>query len=112
VSRLSARILVVVEFLITLAILPPALYAVQNPHALHLISVKNQATKKPQAAEAVPVIAPPGSVVHEARRGDSLPSVARQYLKKTSYLTSSELSEAIRQANSNHTGTFFIPASS
>ena len=108
-SRLSARILIVVEFLFTLAILSPALYAVQNPHALHLISVKNQATKKSQAAEALPLIAPPGSVVHEARRGDSLPSVARQYLKKTSFLTSSELGEAIRHANGDRTGTFLHP---
>ena len=56
-SRLSARILVVVEFLFTLAILSSALYAVQNPHALHLISVKNQITKKPQAADAADKLA-------------------------------------------------------
>jgi hypothetical protein len=85
-------------------------FAVQNPHALHLISIKTRAAKKlPQAPAAVPVIAPPGSVLHEARRGDSIPSVARQYLKKTSYLTSSELADAMRQSNDGRQGTFLKP---
>jgi len=75
---------------------------------LHLISVKSQ-PKKPAVPTTAPVIAPPGSVVHEALRGDSIPSVARRYLKKTSYLTSSELAEAIRQANGNRTGIFLHP---
>jgi hypothetical protein len=108
-SRHSARVLVALAFAITLATLSQAAFAVQNPHALHLVSVKNQVTKKDQAPEAAPVIAPPGSVVHEAHRGDSIPSVARQYLKKTSYLTSSELADAIRQANSGRKGIFLHP---
>src|SRR5437868_391534 len=83
-----------------------ATFAVQNPHAVHLISVKNQVTKKPQAVVQEPVIAPPGSAVYEARRGDSIPLVARQFLRKTSYLTSSELGDAIRQANHDRQGIF------
>ena len=39
--------------------------------------------------------APPGTEFYSAKRGDSVGSVARQYLKRTSYLTSSELAEAI-----------------
>ncbi|MBI1741041.1 MAG: hypothetical protein HYR57_09220 [Candidatus Koribacter versatilis] len=106
-SRLSARVLVALAFPLTLAGFFTPAFAVQNPHALHLISVKNQTAKKPpQAPAIVRVIAPPGSVLHEARRGDSIPSVARQYLRKTSYLTSSELGEAIRQANNGRQGTF------
>ena len=105
-SRHSARVLVALAFSITLS---QAAFAVQNPHALHLVSVKNQVPKKAQAPEAAPVIAPPGSVVHEAHRGDSIPSVARQYLKKTSYLTSTELADAIRQANSGRKGVFLHP---
>ncbi len=108
-SRLSARVLLALAFPLTLAAVPTAAFAVQNPHALHLVSVKNQAAKKTQAADVVPVIAPPGSVLHEARRGDSIPSVARQYLKKTSYLTSTELGDAIRQANNGRQGTFLHP---
>jgi hypothetical protein len=53
-----------------------------------------------------PTIAPPGTAFYVAKRGDSLVSVARQYISKTSYLTSSELAEAIRQANGNFQGTF------
>ncbi len=39
--------------------------------------------------------------IYTAKRGESIPAVAHQYLKRTGYLTSSELSEAIRQINGN-----------
>ena len=55
------------------------------------------------------MIAPPGSDVYQVQRGDSLPSVARKYLRKTTYLTSSELAGAIRSANGNRQGTFLRP---
>jgi hypothetical protein len=53
---------------------------------------------------AAPVVAPPGAEFYAAKRGDSVGSLARQYLKRTSYLTSSELAEAIRKANGHRTG--------
>ncbi len=53
-----------------------------------------------------PWSAPPGSDVYVAQRGDSIPSVARKYLKRTKYLTSAELAEAIRDANQNRQGVF------
>jgi hypothetical protein len=108
-ARLLVRALVALAFFYFSLALPPGAYAVQNPHAVHLISVKGQTTQKPATAEITPLAAPPGSMVYEARRGDSIPSVSRQYLKKTSYLTSNELGEAIRQANRNHSGTFLHP---
>ena len=37
--------------------------------------------------------------IYTAKRGESIPAVAHQYLKRTAYLTSSELAEAIRHAN-------------
>ncbi len=40
-----------------------------------------------------------GATVYVAKRGESIPLVARQLLKKTSYLTSAELGDAIRKAN-------------
>ncbi len=46
---------------------------------------------------------------YTARRGDTIPSVARLYLKDTSYLTSSELAEAIRAANGNRSGNMIKP---
>jgi hypothetical protein len=39
--------------------------------------------------------------IYTAKRGESIPAVAHQYLKRTAFLTSSELAEAIRQINGN-----------
>jgi len=48
----------------------------------------------------------PGSSteIYTAKRGESIPVIARQYLHKTAYLTSSELSEAIRHVNGDRSG--------
>jgi hypothetical protein len=48
--------------------------------------------------------AAPGTEIYTAKRGESIPAIARQYLHKTAYLTSSELSEAIRHANGDRSG--------
>ena len=56
-------------------------------------------TPKPPDSLPVTKIAPPGSALYTAKRGDSVIAVARHYLPQTSYLTSSEVAEAIRQAN-------------
>ncbi len=71
---------------------------------MQLAQVKADAKKKPTPQE--PLIAPPGSDVYVAQRGDSIPSVARKHLKRTKYLTSAELAEAIRAANHNREGIF------
>ena len=89
------------------SLVAPRAAGVQNPHAAQLIQVKADMTKKTTPAPAI--IAPPGSDVYQAQRGDSIPSVARKHLKKTKYLTSSELAEAIRAANGNRQGTFLKP---
>jgi hypothetical protein len=44
--------------------------------------------------------APAGTAIYTAKRGESIPLIARHFLSKTSYLTSSELAEAIRKTNS------------
>jgi len=46
----------------------------------------------------------PGTAIYTAKRGDTIPAVAHRYLKTTSYLTSSELAEAIRHVNGNRSG--------
>jgi len=56
-----------------------------------------------------PRIAAPGTALYETRRGDTVIAVARHYLPQTSYLTSTELTEAIRGANGNLQGTFLKP---
>jgi hypothetical protein len=42
--------------------------------------------------------------IYTAKRGESIPAVAHQYLKRTAYLTSSELADAIRSINGNRSG--------
>jgi hypothetical protein len=71
-----------------------------------MVQVNAVATKKPAPPAPVSVIAPPGSEVYVAQRGDSLPAVARKNLKRTKYLTSAELADAIREANHDRQGVF------
>jgi hypothetical protein len=42
--------------------------------------------------------------IYTAKRGESIPAVAHQYLKRTVYLTSSELADAIRRVNGKDNG--------
>ena len=83
---------------------------------MHLRTVK--AAAQPQTAKLVPATATtvtgqipapklpePGTAIYESRRGDTVISVARHYLGQTSYLTSTELAEAIRGSNAAVHGT-------
>ena len=54
-------------------------------------------------------VAPPGSSLYWAKRGDTVLSVAHHYLAQTSYLTSAELAEAVRKANANLPATYLKP---
>ena len=68
--------------------------AKQNNGKLQTTSI----TTKPSIPDPKPVAAP-GTEVYPAKRGEAIPTIAHRYLAKTSYLTSSELAEAIRQVN-------------
>jgi len=81
--------------------------------SIHLRTVK-AAAADPQTAQLIPAkvttsspslplpkLPAPGTTYYETRRGDTVISVARHYLGQTSYLTSSELAEAIRGANTD-----------
>ncbi len=70
---------------------PPVLPAVKPP----------EATSQQATADT-----PPGSALYQAKRGDSVASVARHWVASTSFLTSGELAEAIRKANGGLQGTF------
>ena len=83
-------------------LLAPPTAALQNPHGGQLVQAKADAAKTPPAPAAV--VVPPGSDLYVAERGDSIPSVARKYLKRTKFLTSAELADAIRQANHDRQG--------
>src|SRR5438552_11410243 len=60
----------------------------------------------PDGSALTAVVAPPGSQLYVAKRGDSITSVARRYLSQTSYLTSGELAEAIRKSNGEPRSVF------
>ncbi|MFZ0862081.1 MAG: putative glycoside hydrolase [Candidatus Sulfotelmatobacter sp.] len=66
---------------------------------LHPVSATIPATAK----FAQPPIAAPGTEIYTAKRGEAIPTIARRYLGRTSYLTSSELADAIRHINGNGT---------
>ena len=68
--------------------------AKQNNGKLQTTSI----TTKPSIPDPKPVAAP-GTEVYPAKREEAIPTIAHRYLAKTSYLTSSELAEAIRQVN-------------
>ena len=53
-----------------------------------------------QATRRLPIAAP-GTEIYTAKRGEAIPTIARRYLGRTSYLTSSELADAIRAVNHN-----------
>jgi hypothetical protein len=55
-------------------------------------------------ASSIPTSTTSATETYTAKRGESIPAVAHQYLHKTGYLTSSELAEAIRQVNGNRSG--------
>ncbi len=96
----------------TIGLFTPTATAGQNPAAASLIQVKADVSRKPVAPTTLAVqnvakmVAPPGSDIYVAQRGDSVPVVSRKYLQRTQYLTSSELTEAIRLANPNRKGIF------
>lgn len=55
----------------------------------------------PVAEIAAPPVAPPGTVLHQVAKGDTLPKIVHQYLNQTSYMTKADLDEAIHQQNPN-----------
>jgi hypothetical protein len=70
-------------------------------------------SSRPRLQLSVAPSLPPSTVaavaateIYTAKRGESISAVARQYLKRTGYLTSSELAEAIRTVNGGHPSNF------
>jgi hypothetical protein len=80
------------------ATLPPPVKPADIP------SLQPSTSLQPKLQSSSPSSTPLATEVYTAKRGESIPAVAHQYLKRTAYLTSSELTEAIRQANGNRSG--------
>jgi hypothetical protein len=55
----------------------------------------------------VTLVVPPGTDLHVAKKGDSLPGLVHRYLPQTRFLTGSELEAAIREANPALKGIWF-----
>jgi hypothetical protein len=85
----------------------PAAFAQQSSAPKLVLSTSTPSNSNPtlQPANLPSVrVATPGTEFYTAKRGDSIPLVAHQNLRRTSYLTSSELADAIRKSNGNRTG--------
>ncbi len=93
--------------LVLTEIAPAPLAAAQTAHPKLVLTSRPTTPLVPKAPDpSLVTVAPPGSALYVAKRGDSLPLVAHKYLAQTSYLTSSELTEAIHKANEDFHGTF------
>ncbi len=71
------------------------------PAQLKPVSASIPTNPKPADIPALQPTA--GTEIYTAKRGEAIPTIARRYLARTSYLTSSELAEAIRHANGDRT---------
>jgi hypothetical protein len=66
---------------------------------LHPINASVPSITKLATIPDLKPVAAPGTELYTAKRGEAIPTIARRYLGKTSYLTSSELAAAIRATN-------------
>jgi hypothetical protein len=64
-------------------------------------SVPDTSSKSPAKPATLTLLptAAPGTEIYTAKRGEAIPTIARRYLGRTSYLTSSQLADAIRAVN-------------
>jgi hypothetical protein len=89
----------------------PTVAAAQNGGAAPATTLKLASGGSLPSSVSVEVtkVAPPGSTLYWTKRGDTVSSVARHFLLRTSYLTSAELTEALRKANTNVAMTSLKP---
>ncbi|HSY92657.1 MAG TPA: putative glycoside hydrolase [Candidatus Binatus sp.] len=66
---------------------------------LHTVNASVPSTTKLTPPPEPKPLAAPGTELYTAKRGEAIPTIARRYLGKTSYLTSSQLADAIRAVN-------------
>jgi hypothetical protein len=87
----------------------PPTVAVATPQEaqIHPAAATLSTTGKPADIPPVkpssPLSVPSATEIYTAKRGETISAVARQYVKKTGYLTSSELADAIRHINGDRT---------
>ncbi len=91
---------------LTFHVTPAAAQAGKAAELLRTSATLPPATKPATLNVPAVAVAPPGSILYTAKRGETLSLVASHYISQTSYLTTSELTEAIRKASGNPQGTF------
>lgn len=87
--------------------LPKSAVATQGTAQLQPASVT---TPKSLDPDPRPLLAAPGTELYTAKRGEAIPTIARHYLGRTSYLTFSQLAAAIRATNHKSDTTTFLKA--
>jgi len=83
--------------------------AAQAGQSPELVRTSNPAPHASKAAEPPTLVAgsmPPGTALYVAKRGDTISLVAHHFLQQTSYLTYSQLGDAIREASGDPKGTY------
>src|ERR1700692_4071010 len=83
---------------------PQHAVAAAGPQAPQLKPVSATVAARKTADVSSTQFAGAGTEIYTAKRGEIIPVVARQYLKRTAYLTSSELADAIRLVNGDRSG--------
>ncbi len=73
---------------------PAVASSAQSPQLQPVNLTTNKAATIPD-----PALPAPGTELYTAKRGEAIPTIARHYLGRTAYLTSSELADAIRAIN-------------
>jgi hypothetical protein len=82
--------------------------AVGSPNAAKL-QAASVAAPKTSIPDPKPLAAP-GTEIYTAKRGEAIPTIAHRYLSKTSYLTYSELEDAIRAVNHRSSSSNILKA--
>jgi hypothetical protein len=72
------------------------------------VSVDKTPAKPAPAADAntAAAIAPPGTILYAAKKGDTVPGLLHKFLWQSTYMTGPEFEAAIRERNANFKGVF------
>jgi hypothetical protein len=78
---------------------PTTTAAAQQAPQLQPVNASVPDVTKPATLPGLQPTAAPGTEIYTAKRGEAIPTIARRFVGRTSYLTSSELADAIRAVN-------------
>ena len=98
------------EFTAEAQTVKPASASPAQASQLHAVSATVPDTTKPAAPAEPKPLAAPGTEIYTAKRGEAIPTIARRYLGKTAYLTTSQLADAIRAVNHKSDTTNILKA--